>query len=37
MIIVTLSVKSSLMLGENKAAFCREGHKYCIYNYYFLS
>ena len=25
---VTLSVKSSLILGEYKAAFCREGHKY---------
>ena len=23
---VTLSAKSSLILGENKAAFCREGH-----------
>ena len=25
-IIVTVSAKSSLILGENKAAFCREGH-----------
>ena len=25
-IIVSLSVKSSLVLGENKAAYCREGH-----------
>ena len=24
---VTLSAKTSLILGENKAAFCREGHK----------
>ena len=23
---ITLSAKSSLILGENKAAFCREGH-----------
>ena len=28
---VTLSAKSSLILGENKAAFCIEGHNY-IYN-----
>ena len=36
---VTLSAKNSLILGENKAAFCREGHIYitvsilCFYYY----
>ena len=29
--IVTLSAKSSRILGENKASFCREGH-----NIYFV-
>ena len=27
---VTLSAKSSLILGENKAAFSREGHNYVV-------
>ena len=25
-VLLTLSAKSSLILGENKAVFCREGH-----------
>ena len=28
LIIVTLSAKNSLILRENKAVFCREGHKF---------
>ena len=30
---VTLSVKSSLILGKNKATFCREGHKLYYLDY----
>ena len=35
-ITVTLSGKSRLILGENKAAFRREGHKFinCAYLYF---
>ena len=29
---VTLSAKESLILGENKAAFRREGHYNIVYN-----
>ena len=31
-IIVTLSAKSSLILGEYKAGFCRKGHIYVTVN-----